>query len=71
MIQKLSFLLIGGGVLVALGFFLKWFFETSLIALGFRIAIAIVIAGILLLLTTVGWERYRAAKKEDFKEVKH
>jgi uncharacterized membrane protein len=71
MIQKLSFLLIGGGVLVALGFFLKWFFETSLIALGFRIAIAVVIAGILLLLTTVGWDRYRSAKQEDFEEVEH
>ena len=71
MIQKLAFLLIGGGVLVALGFFLKWFFATSVIALGFRIAIAIVIVGILLLLASVGWERYRAAKKEEFGEVEH
>ena len=71
MIQKLAFLLVGGGVLVALGFFLEWFFATSLIALGFRIAIAVIIVGILLLLAAVGWERYRAAKKEEFEEVEH
>jgi membrane protein implicated in regulation of membrane protease activity len=72
-LQKLGFLLIGGGVLVALGFFLKWFFATSLIALGFRIAIAVIIVGILLLLATAGWERYRAAKgkEKEFKEVKY
>ena len=69
--QKLAFLLIGGGVLVAVGFFLKWFFETSTIALGFRIAIAVIIVGFLILLASVGWDRYRAAKKEDFEEVKH
>ncbi len=72
--QKVAFVLIGGGVLTALGFFLKWFFATSFISLGFRIAIAAVMVGVLLLLASIGWERYRVAgrKEEDeFKEVKY
>jgi len=72
--QKIAFILIGGGGLVALGFFFQWFFATSLISLGFRIAIAAVIAGIILLLASVSWERYRAVKKkeeDEFKEVKY
>ena len=72
--QNAAFILIGGGVLVALGFFLKWFFITSFISLGFRIAIAVVIVGILLLLASAVWERYRVSKKkeeDEFKEVKY
>jgi membrane protein DedA with SNARE-associated domain len=73
MIQKVAFGLIGGGILVALGYFLYWFFTTSGIALGFKIAIALVVVGIVLLLAGVIWERYQAAKKEEeeFKEVKY
>ncbi|RLC92271.1 MAG: hypothetical protein DRI39_08535 [Chloroflexi bacterium] len=72
-IQRTAFLLIVGGVLAGLGFFLKWFFATSLISLGFRIAAGVVIAGIVLLLMTTAWERYRAArgKDDEFKEVKY
>jgi len=72
--QKVAFILIGGGGLVALGFFFQWFFATSLISLGFRIAIAAVIVGILLLLALAGWERYRIAKKkekDEFEEFKY
>ena len=53
--QKVAFVLIGGGVLVTLGFFLRWFFLTSFISLGFRIAVAVVIAGVLLVLASIGW----------------
>ncbi len=73
-IAALFIISIGGGGLVALGFFLQWFFATSLISLGFRIAIAAVIVGILLLLALAGWERYRVARKkekDEFKEVKY
>jgi len=73
-VQKIAFILIGGGVLVALGFFLRWFFLTSFISLGFRIAIAVVIAGVLLLLASISWERYRISKRKEedkFKEVKY
>ena len=72
--QNAAFILIGSGVLVALGFFLKWFFVTPFISLGFRIAIAVVIVGILLLLASAGWERYRVVRKkekDEFKEVKY
>ncbi|MFC1924103.1 hypothetical protein ACFLXA_01890 [Chloroflexota bacterium] len=73
MIQKIALLLIGGGLLTALGFFFWWFFSDSSLNLGFRIAIAIVIVGFLLILASVGWERYRAArgKEKEFKEVKY
>ena len=59
--------------MTALGFFLKWFFATSLISLGFRIAIGVVMVGVLLLIASVGWERYHAAKgkEKDFEEVKY
>ena len=72
--QKVAFILITGGVLVALGFFLKWFFVTPFMSLGFRIAVAVVMVGVLLLLISVGWERYRAVRKkeeDEFKEVKY
>ena len=72
--QKVAFILIAGGVLVTLGFFLKWFFVTPFISLGFRIAIAVVIVGVLLLLASVSWERYRVVKKKEedkLKEVKY
>jgi len=73
MIQKIAFMFIGGGVLTALGFFLKWFFATEYISLGFRIAIGVVIVGIILLLASAGWERFHAAKgkEKEFKEVKY
>jgi membrane protein implicated in regulation of membrane protease activity len=72
--QKVAFVLIGGGVLTAAGFFLSWFFSTSFISLGFRIAIAAVMVGFLLLLASIGWERYRVARRkeeDEFKEVKY
>ena len=72
--QKVAFILIGGGVLTALGFFFKWFFVTPFISLGFRIAIAVVIVGVLILLASVSWERLRVARKkeeDEFKEVKY
>lgn len=73
MLQRVAFLLIAGGVLAALAYFLKWFFTIPLIALGFRIAVAVVILGLLLLLAAIGWDRYRTAKreKEHLKEVRY
>jgi len=66
--QIAAFVLIGGGMATALGFFFKWFFTTPFLPLGFRIAIALVIVGIILLLISIIWGRLRAAKKEDFRE---
>ena len=66
--QVVAFVLIGGGLATALGFFFKWFFTTPFLPLGFRIAIALVLVGVILLLASVVWGRLHAAKKEDFKE---
>lgn len=73
MIQRIALFLIGGGVLTALGFFFWWFFRTSLLNLGFRIAIGVSMVGVVLLLASAGWERYRAGKgkEKEFKEVKY
>lgn len=73
MLQRVAFVLIAGGMLAALVYFLKWFFTIQFIALGFRIAIAVVILGLLLLLAAIVWDRYRTAKKEKehLKEVKY
>lgn len=73
MIQRIALVLIGGGALTALSFFFWWFFRTSFLNLGFRIAIGVVLFGILLLLASAGWERYRAVegKEKEFKEVKY
>ncbi len=73
MIQKIALILIGGGALTALGFFFWWFFRTELLNLGFRIAIAVALVGVLLLLASAGWGRYQAAKgkEKEFKEVKY
>lgn len=73
MIQRIALVLIGGGVLTALGFFFWWFFSDSSLNLGFRIAIAVIIVGVFLILASAGWERYRAfkGKEKDFKEVKY
>jgi len=72
-IERIALVLIGGGTLTAMGFFFYWFFKTSFLNLGFRIAIGAVIVGFVLLLASAGWERYRAAKgkEKDFKEVKY
>lgn len=73
MIQRIALFLIGGGALTAFGFFLWWFFRTSFLNLGFRIAVGVVIVGIVMLLASAGWERYRATKgkEKEFKEVKY
>jgi formate hydrogenlyase subunit 3/multisubunit Na+/H+ antiporter MnhD subunit len=69
--EKVGLVLIIGGILTALGFFLEWFLTTSVISLGFRIAIGVVIVGIVLVLISLGWERYKASKeeREKFREV--
>ena len=68
--EKVAFFLIGGGVGAAIGYFLYWFFGAADIPLGFRIAIAAVIVGVFILLCIVAWQRIKASKDEDYKEVK-
>jgi len=67
-VQRIGFTLIVLGCLIPLGYVLKAFFTFQPIPLPFRIAIAAVILGIILILASVGWERYKAVKKgEGFK----
>jgi len=72
-IQKIAFVLIGGGVLTALGFSMWLFVTAPDLALIWKIIFGIVVVGIFLMLGQAGWERYRAykGKEEDFKEVKY
>ena len=70
MLQKAGMVLILGGALTAVVYLFYLFFTspTIAIALPFKIAIAVVLVGLLVLLISVGWERYRAAKREKFEE---
>lgn len=65
MLKKFALVVIAGGLMVMLGYFIKAIFNDSDIPNGFRIGIAVVMAGCLLLVIAVGWERYRAWKGED------
>ena len=59
------------GSLVAIGYLLYWFFSevAESIPLPLKIAIAAAAIGFLLLLISIGRERYKAYKEEEFKEV--
>jgi hypothetical protein len=70
--QKVGWALISLGLAGVVGYFCYWFFSISEIALGFRIAIALVVIGFAVLLIAVGWDRVRSKRKDDdFKEVKY
>ncbi len=73
MIQRVAFILIGGGVTAVLGFLMWWFITAPDISLFWKITMGIVIVGIFLLLAVAGWERYRAyqGKEKEFREVKY
>ena len=64
-------LAVGLGTLVGWG--LYWFFRLAFLSLPLpvKIAIAAIVIGLIILLTSLGWERYRVSKeeKEKFKEV--
>ncbi len=67
--QKVAWILIGLGILVVIGYASKGFFTAADIPLAFRVAAGIVGLGLVLLLVSVGKERYQTAKKESFKEI--
>lgn len=70
--QKVAFTFIIIGALVMIGYACKDFFTATDIALAIRIAAGAVGLGLILLLASIGRERYVKSKKEeeDFKEVK-
>lgn len=65
-----AFLMICGGG-IAVGYLFYWFFSevADSIPMPLRIAIAAVVIGLLLLLISIGWERYKASKEEKFEGV--
>ncbi|MGB2884243.1 MAG: hypothetical protein WBC47_01500 [Dehalococcoidia bacterium] len=65
-----AFLLVCGFV-VAIGYLLDWFFSAVAESSPMPLKVAIVAAaiGLLLLFISIGRERYKASKKEEFKEV--
>ena len=57
-------LVVGLGILVGWG--LYWFFRLAFLSLPLpvKIAIAAIAVGLIILLASLGWERYRASKEE-------
>ncbi len=54
---------------MVIGYASKGFFTAADIPLALRIACGMAALGVILLLISIGRERYRAAKKETFKEI--
>ena len=67
--QNLALILIGLGVLVLIGWWVKVFFLASDIPLLIRIAVGAIGVGVLVLIGIVIKDRIAKAKTEDFKEV--
>jgi len=71
--RKIGGILLAVGLGILIGWGLYWFFSLAFLSLPLpvKIAIAAIAVGLIILLTSLGWERYRASKdeKEKFKEV--
>ena len=71
--RKMGGILLAVGLGILLGWGLYWFFSLDFLELPLpvKIALAAMAVGLIILLASLGWERYRASKeeKEKFKEV--
>ena len=71
--RKIGGILLGIGLGILVGWGVYWFFRLAFLSLPLpvKIAIAAIAVGLIILLASLGWERYRASKeeKETFKEV--
>jgi len=71
--RKIGGILLAIGLATLIGWGLYWFFRLAFLSLPLpvKIAIAAIVIGLIILLTSLGWERYRVSKeeKEKFKEV--
>ena len=71
--RKIGGILLAVGLGILMGWGLYWFFRLAFLELPLlvKIAIAAIAVGLIILLASLGWERYRASKeeKEKFKEV--
>ncbi len=69
MLQNISFILIGIGILVLIGWGVKGFFMAADIPILIRIAAGAIGVGILILIGVAIKDRIHKAKTEDFKGV--
>ena len=71
--RKIGGILLAVGLGILIGWGLYWFFSLAFLELPLpvKIALAAIAVGLIILLASLGWERYRASKeeKEKFKEV--
>ena len=71
--RKIGGILLAVGLGILIGWGLYWFFRLAFLwlPLPVKIAVAAITIGLIILLASLGWERYRASKeeKEKFKEV--
>jgi hypothetical protein len=72
-LRKIGGILLAVGLGILIGWGLYWFFRLAFLwlPLPVKIAVAAITIGLIILLASLGWERYRASKeeKEKFKEV--
>jgi hypothetical protein len=72
-LRKIGGILLAAGLGILVGWGLYWFFRLAFLSLPLpvKIAIAAIAVGLIILLASLGWERYRASKeeKDKFKEV--
>ena len=64
--RKIGGIILATGLGTLAGWGLYWFFRLAFPSLNLlvKIAIAAIIIGLIILLASLGWERYRASKKE-------
>ena len=71
--KKIGGILLAVGLGILIGWGLYWFFRLAFpsLPLPVKIAIAAIAVGLIILLASLGWERYRTSReeKEKFKEV--
>jgi hypothetical protein len=72
-LRKIGGILLAVGLGILIGWGLYWFFRLAFLELPLpvKIAIAAIAVGLIILLASLGWERYRASReeKEKFKGV--
>jgi len=72
-VRRIGGILLALGLGILLGWGVYWFFRLAflMLPLPVKIAIAAIVVGLIILLVSLGCERYRASReeKEKFKEV--
>ena len=68
---KIGGILLAVGLGILLGWGLYWFFHSAFLSLPLpvKVAIAAIAVGLIILLASLGWERFRASKDEKEKFI--